>query len=112
MSSKTSDQDVVRSRRPKDKDAAAKLARLMDNMGLSPEVLGAQTGVSGKRIRQILDEHCQPERRVKYALARRFDMLPAQIWKADALGLAPGEIAHMLDLARRQEAEQRMGLAA
>lgn len=117
-----SDPDVIRSRRPKDKDAATKLRRLMDNLGLSPEVLGAQTGVSGKRIRQITWEKIggkpnphygeQPERRVRYALARRFDMLPAQIWKADAVGLAPGEIAHMLELARRQEAEQRMGLAA
>ena len=84
----------------------------MDNMGLSPEVLGAQTGVSGKRIRQILDTGVQPERRVRYALARRFDLLPAHIWKSDMVGLAPGEIAHMLELARRQETEQRQGLAA
>lgn len=105
--------EAIRSRRPKDVAAAAKLARLMDNMGLSPEVLGAQTGVSGKRIRQIVTkptrEHPnsfygdQPERRVRHALARRFDLLPAHIWKADALGLAPGELEHLLALARRQE---------
>ena len=85
----------------------------MDNMGLSPEVLGAQTGVSGKRIRQIVTrptrEHPnphygdQPERRVRFALARRFDLLPAHIWKSDAVGLAPGELEHMLALARRNE---------
>lgn len=94
----------------------------MDNMGLSPEVLGAQTGVSGKRIRQIITPKLngtanphygeQPERRVRYALARRFDLLPADLWKSDAQGFAPGELDHLRDLARRQEAEHRSGLAA
>lgn len=94
---------VLRPRRPLDKAAAAKLARLMDNTGLSPEVLGAQVGVSGKRIRQILDHGHRPERRVRYALARRFDLLPAHIWKSDAAGMAPGELEHLLALARRDE---------
>lgn len=111
------DLEAVRSRRPKDKDAAAKLARLMDNMGLSPEVLGAQTGVSGKRIRQIVTKGSpfygdQPERRVRHALARRFDLLPAHIWKADAQGLAPGELEHLLALSRRQEEATRTPVAA
>lgn len=97
----------MHSRRPKDKAAAAKLARLMDNTGLSPEVLGAQTGVSGKRIRAILDEGVHPERRIRHALARRFDLLPADIWKSDAVGLEPRDLAHLREFARRQE-----GLAA
>lgn len=96
--------EAIHARHPKDKAAAAKLARLMNNTGLSPEVLGAQIGVSGKHIRRIVDDGLQPERRVKYALARRFDLLPAHIWKSDAAGLAPGELEHLLALARRGEA--------
>lgn len=95
---------ALRSRAPKDKPAARKLGLLMANSGLSPELLGAQTGVSGKRIRQILDEGHEPQRRVKYALARRFDLLPADIWKSDMAGLTPGDIEHLRQLARRQEA--------
>jgi hypothetical protein len=107
VASETRKSVAVRSRRPKDKDAATKLRRLMDNMGLSPEVLGAQTGVSGKRIRQILETHVQPERRIRYALARRFDLLPAHIWKADMVGLTANEIQHMLELARREDRERQ-----
>lgn len=87
-------------RRPKDKAAASRLDRLMTNTGLSPEVLGAQTGVSGKRIRQIVDGDI-PQRRVRYALARRFDLLPADIWKADAKGLTPADLIHLRSLARQ-----------
>lgn len=100
----TARQPVLAARRPKDKAAATLLDRLMTNTGLSPEVLGAQSGVSGKRIRQIVGLGDIPERRVKYALARRFDLLPADIWKADAKGLAPADLQHMRDLARRGEA--------
>ena len=90
-------------RRPRDRVAAAKLDRLMTNCGLSPEVLGAQVGVSGKRIRQIVDDGDEPQRRVKYALARRFDLLPADIWKSDAKGLSPADLDHLRTLARRGE---------
>lgn len=96
---------ALHSRRPKDKPAATKLGRLMDNCGLSPEVLAAQTGVSAKQVRYILDTGHQPERRVRYALARRFDLLPAHIWKSDAIGMAPGELEHLLALARRGEGQ-------
>lgn len=122
MAPSNSEQAPVQSRRPKDKAAAAKLAGLMDNMGLSPETLGAQIGVSGKRIRQIVTPRVngkpnphygdQPERRVRHALARRFDLLPAHIWKADGVGLDPRDLEHMLELARRQEAAMRQGTAA
>lgn len=99
------DSTGLQSRRPKDKTAALKLGRLMDNCGLSPEVLAAQTGVSSKQVRYILDTGHQPERRVRYALARRFDLLPAHIWKRDAVGIAPGELEHLLALARRGEGQ-------
>lgn len=95
----------IQTRRPKDPAAAAKLNRLLSNTGLSPEVLGAQIGVSGKRIRQILEHGYQPERRIRYALARRFDLLPAHIWKSDAIGMAPGELEHLMALARRDEGQ-------
>lgn len=95
---------AIRARAPKDKAAAKKLSLLMANSGLSPELLGAQTSVSGKRIRQILDEGHEPQRRVKYALARRFDLLPADIWKSDRTGLSPADLQHLRDLARRHEA--------
>jgi hypothetical protein len=94
---------VLQARHPKDRAGAAKLKRLMDNMGLSPEVLGAQIGVSNKQIRHILGTGHYPERRIRHALARRFDLLPAHIWKADASGIAPGELEHLLALARRDE---------
>jgi hypothetical protein len=95
---------ALHAKRPKDKAAASKLDRLMTNSGLSPEMLGLQVGVSGKRIRQILDTGDIPQRRMKYALARRFDLLPADLWKADAAGLSPAELEHMRLLARRTEA--------
>lgn len=91
---------------PKDTKAAEKLNALMANTGLSPEVLGAQTGVSGKRIRQILDHGIQPQRRIRYALARRFELLPSDIWKCDkstASALSPAELEHLRGLARRTE---------
>lgn len=94
---------LVQSRHPRDKAGAAKLGRLMDNMGLSPEVLAAQVGMSPKQIRYILDTGHYPEKRVRFALARRFDLLPAHIWKASAQGIAPGELEHLLALARRDE---------
>lgn len=96
---------ALQSRRPRDNAAARKVGRLMDNCGLSPEVLAAQTGVSSKQVRYILDTGHQPERRVRYALARRFDLLPAHIWKSDAVGMAPGELEHLLALARRGEGQ-------
>lgn len=96
---------VVQSKHPKDHAAAKKLGRLMDNCGLSPEVLAAQAGVSNKQIRYILETGHRPERRIRYALARRFDLLPAHIWKSDAIGLAPGELEHLLALARRGEGQ-------
>lgn len=121
MGRSSSDPAVIRSRRPKDKEAAAKLGRLMDNMGLSPEVLGAQIGVSGKRIRQITSEKMNgqpnphygtvPERRLRHALARRFDLLPAHIWKSDMAGLTANEINQMLELARRED-RARQAVAA
>jgi hypothetical protein len=103
MARGTHDSLAIQSRRAKDKSAALKLGRLMDNCGLSPEVLAAQTGVSSKQVRYILDTGHQPERRVRYALARRFDLLPAHVWKSDAVGIAPGELEHLLALARRGE---------
>lgn len=103
MATASRQQLPLHTRRPKDTAAAAKLSRLLANTGLSPEVLGAQIGVSGKRIRQILQHGYQPERRIRYALARRFDLLPAHIWKSDAQGMAPGELEHLLALARREE---------
>lgn len=103
MDSRTRQPVALSSKRQKDKVAAAKLDRLLTNTGLSPELLGMQVGVSGKRIRQIIDDGDIPQRRLKYALARRFDLLPADIWKADAAGMSPAEIEHMRLLARRTE---------
>lgn len=103
MAAATHKPTLIQSRHPKDKAGAAKLGRLMDNTGLSPEVLAAQIGVSNKQIRRILDTGHYPERRVRFALARRFDLLPAHIWKADAQGIAPGELEHLMALARRDE---------
>jgi hypothetical protein len=97
---------AVQARHPKDRAAAAKLRRLIDNLGLSPEVLAMQTGVSNKQIRRILDTGHYPDGRVRFALARRFDLLPAHIWKSCATGMAPGELDHMLNLARRDEADR------
>jgi hypothetical protein len=103
MASKQGQPLALSSKRPKDRAAAAKLDRLMSNAGLSPEMLGVQTGVSGKRIRQIVDDCDEPQRRVKYALARRFDLLPADIWKSDRHGLTPADLEHLRGLARRSE---------
>jgi hypothetical protein len=77
---------------------------LMRNLGLSAEVLGTQTGVSGKRIRQIIDNGDVPQNRVKAALARRFEMLPADIWLADRKGLTPADLDHLRQLAKREGA--------
>lgn len=104
MASKQLQSTALRRQAPKDKAAAKKLGLLMVNSGLSPEMLGAQAGVSGKRIRQILDEGDEPQRRVKYALARRFDLLPGDIWKSDSAGLTPLDVEHLRQLARRREA--------
>lgn len=88
----------------------------MDNLGLSPEVLGALTGVSGKRIRQIVSPrsgaHANPhygdvpERRLRHVLARHFGLLPADIWKQDARGLSPRDLDHLRELL----AEERKSL--
>lgn len=104
MASKQGQPVALAARRPKDKAAGAKLDRLMSNAGLSPELLGMQTGVSGKRIRQIIERGDEPQRRLKYALSRRFDLLPADIWKSDRAGLTPADLEHLRALARRQEA--------
>lgn len=106
MKSTARQREALDGRGPKDAKAAEKLAALMANTGLSPEVLGAQTGVSGKRIRQILDHNAQPQRRIRYALARRFELLPSDIWKVDKTAttvLGPDEVAHLRSLARRTE---------
>lgn len=76
----------------------------MRNTGLSSELLGIQTGVSGRRIRHIIDEGVEPGPRVKYALAKRFGLIPADIWAKDARYLAPDEIDHLRSLARREVA--------
>lgn len=106
MASTTRQRDPLGTRRPKDKKAAAKLEALMANTGLSPEVLGAQTGVSGKRIRQILDDHVVPQRRIRYALSRRFELLPSDVWQCDATAtkvLGPDAVEHLRQLAKRTE---------
>jgi hypothetical protein len=104
MASKDCQSLALDSKRPKDKAAAQKLDMLMRNTGLSAEVLGAQIGVSGKRIRQIVANGDIPHRRVKAAIARRFELLPADIWKADARGMSPTDLDHLRALARREGA--------
>lgn len=104
MASKHCQPTALEQRRPKDQAAATKLDMLMRNTGLSAEVLGAQVGVSGKRIRQIVSNGDVPHRRVKAALAKRFELLPADIWKADARGLSPLDLDHLRGLARREGA--------
>lgn len=104
MVSKDCRSAALEEKRPKDTRAATKLDMLMRNTGLSAEVLGAQVGVSGKRIRQIVDNGDIPHRRVKAALAKRFELLPADIWKADARGLSPTDLDHLRALAKREGA--------
>lgn len=99
----TKEQQSLTARRPRDRPAAQRLDRLMANAGLSCGVLGAQVGVSGRRIQQIVHEHDVPGRHLKYLIARRFDLLPADIWKSEAKDLTPVELDHMRALARRSE---------
>lgn len=97
---------AVQARRPADKAAGKKIHALLSNIGTSPEAFGAQAGISGKQLRRIIDEGFVPERRLRYAIARRFELLPADIWKQDRGGLSPHELDHLRGLAERADARK------
>jgi len=65
----------------RDKAAGRFIERKRRALGLSPETLGAEVGVSGNTIRRIERLGCIPNPRTQFLLARFFDTDPWLIWE-------------------------------
>lgn len=110
MASRPRQSQAIQAAAPRDWDAAEKLDALMRNLGLTPALLAVDTGVSAKWIKEIVANGRQPGTRIRHALARRFSLMPADLWRCDRLGLSPQDLAHLRLLAEKEEHERRSRL--